>query len=550
MDNEESRTKPELAAYEAVLEMQRLLSEPGGASEALRRLRQYDPLYSHIERYQHDRAGILIDCGSDLLNRSVIEEGVKALEASMASVACDSPSRPFLQYNLANGYYALARLLRLAPDTSSDLLASKEPDAAFREEHCLLEKAKHYYREALCCSPCLSEPAFLAQAWTNYGNTLDLLGRSIEGMAAYRKALGAVPEHAMAMGNLGIALERFAPIAGSKLPLIEARDALASALATPDVERLAGPEAREAFREALDRVSRPLDGVDVANVLPEMSVAESGAASYEDGYVEFCCRHGLLLNLCLGCRRCSVHQRDTVLLSLTTALDDETTYPCLARVVNETKERFASARWQLYAAVNPRHDPLPINRMTTYAYNLDYALYGIQPGLVKLAFEGACSILDKIALFLNWYLDLGIQEKWLCFVRMWQGSKKLSVKLERGGDRHLWALYDIAQDLGKDGYLQHLVSTRNASHHRYVVPHIEPMGWLTEADGEEYHLAWDELVEQAFELMTLVKSAIIYLVAFIQQEEANRHTPGEKGLLPRVVPTYDPTLFQPPRYTP
>jgi len=211
--------------------------------------------------------------------------------------------------------------------------------------------------------------------------------------------------------------------------------------------------------------------------------------------------------------------------------------------MNEAKERYATARFLLYSAIGPPTELLPIDRMTPYVDNLDYAVYGVRVGQLKLAFESAYNILDKVAFFINEYLSLGIKPERVYFTSIWVVKDKLREELRTLDNYRLFALYDISRDLQKGAHLEHLRGIRRFSTHRYLVPHVERISWIVEADGDAYHIEWHELVEKTIQLLRLVRSAVIYVIAFVDQEERKEKEEFQGVICPLFVPTYDPSLY-------
>jgi hypothetical protein len=195
-------------------------------------------------------------------------------------------------------------------------------------------------------------------------------------------------------------------------------------------------------------------------------------------------------------------------------------------MTNEVKERFAAARLLLFEAYRTPYNTAFYEELTTYADVFDYSAYGIRPAKLKLAFEAAFNILDKIAFFINEYLNLGLDENAVGFLGIWKKQPKdtsLRQEIIRCDNIHLYGLYDIARDLSRDSYLLPLKQLRNNLTHSYLVLHVFEDGeWHSTSDGPQYHIGYRELLDQTLRLMSIVRAAVIYLVAFIEQEERKR----------------------------
>lgn len=499
--------------------------------EALELLSSYEDRYFDDANLRVNRGGFLVDIGSALKDSRLVKRGIISIAQLLATA--DKEYRPAQLYNLANGYAALHSIAR------------RQPDFSFDPDDSPLREAKRCYREAFAGAEHL-DANLLAQLRVNYGNCLSSLGRSLEAISEYNAALGHVADHPMAWGNLGVELEHFAFVARDITILRDANEGLLKALADNRLDQMGEPWARSYFEKAQQRIERLLTEVGEDTPLGKPKPPKP-ATPYHQAYSQFCVKHELFLNFCLKGRPCQRVAEDAVGLSLTTPLDDDTTYPRLARVVNEIKERYAAARLVLFEACNPPFDTQPYDEMTYYADNLDYAVYGISPTKLKMAFEGAYNILDKLAFFINAYLGLGVDERRVNFGTVWKGPKSTALRpaLAQRRNHHLYGLYDVSTDLAPDGYLEHLRHIRDYLTHRYLVLHVEGLDWLTSADSPEYHSGYRQLLGQTIQLMQLVRSAVIYLIAFIDKEERAKRQDAQGIIPPMRVPPYRPYVLGP-----
>jgi hypothetical protein len=189
-------------------------------------------------------------------------------------------------------------------------------------------------------------------------------------------------------------------------------------------------------------------------------------------------------------------------------------------------EHFAIARLMLFEAHEMSNDPIFYDIITQYKYRNDAALYGIRSAKLKLAYESAYNVLDKLALFLNDYLELGIGQKQVNFSNIWSekiGSSHafLRPKLLERQNEFIFALYDLACDFGKDvrgkdGDWSHYKATRHLLTHRYLVLHEK--NWESE-DGSEYHRTWDDMIQDTESLLYVTRNALLYLFMAVQLEE-------------------------------
>lgn len=511
--------------------------------KALALLREYDDRYRRDPNYYFNSGGFLIDIGDGLRQPDFVLDGIVRIEAIIDQIDYNEPN---MLYNVANGYSALCNLDR----------RSKGKDYRLNPDDTPLLRAKHYYRMTLEKIDQTSQDLH-AQLWVNYGNCLSGLGRAVEAISAYDRALQIVPNHSMAKGNLAIELHHFARVAQYPIFLLDALEMLEQVLSERDLGEYAGVGARQAFEHKRDQIAAEISeqGIDE---IARADVKPTRPSGYVEEYVEFCARHQLFMNFCLSCRRCDRYAKDSLTFSLITDLDDRTSFTRLTRVINQIKESYAFARFLLFQALHPSLNTVSVDDLTTYVDNLDYAVYGVRIAALKLAFESAYNVLDKIAHFLNDYLDLGVKSgPKLTFTtngRIWRDKDRNQLRSELMdlNNQHLLGLYDLARDLDidhtqpeKDGYWGQLRRTRNSLTHEYLIPHIEGIGWAVQADDKSLHLFYTDLVDQTIDLLQLVRAAVIHLIAFIDLEERKKYHASEGLVAPMYATWYEPALFTP-----
>ncbi|MBA2276503.1 MAG: hypothetical protein H0W06_01955, partial [Chloroflexia bacterium] len=154
---------------------------------------------------------------------------------------------------------------------------------------------------------------------------------------------------------------------------------------------------------------------------------------------------------------------------------------------------------------------------------LEYADYGLTAGLAKAAYAATYNILDKIAVFLKWELALPESETDTSFRRVWhpdRRSKTLRSEIREKDDPNLYALYDMALELGQPAF-KYLGDLRRAITHRHLVTH----DWLRmvgEHSTEQEHILLDDLISSGITMLKFVKAALVYLAAYLSQEHERR----------------------------
>jgi len=501
-------------------------------AQALKELQASESIYADDPTFWFNYGGFLIDSGGVLHQKEVVERGIGILQGMVPKAPNTVP--PILLYNLANGYMALYDLAR------------QQPEFHYDQDNQALLLAKRFYREALVQPDRIAAP-LRSLIRVNYGNCLAQVGRSVEAIDIYDLALLDVPDHAMALGNLGLELLHYANVARDPSLLVNASDLLREALTGANLEETGLANARPTFERTLGKVEERLTALGTMHTHTSNQKSPRRDSAYLRGYRAFCLQHHLFLNLCLRNRPCARPAGDTISLSLTTDLEDDTTFNRLSRVINEIKERYAVSRLLLFEACDPPVAIQHIDELTQYTDNLDYAVYGIRVGKLKLAFEGAYNVLDKIAFFVNDYVALGVREEGVSFSRIWREGKGTSIRptLLNLNNWYVFGLYDVSRDLAAGNYLNYLSKLRHISTHRYLVPHVETLAWRTEADAKEYHIGYHELLEKTIELMQLVRSSITYLIAFIDAEERRKRQNLSGQPIPMFMPLARPSPIGP-----
>jgi tetratricopeptide (TPR) repeat protein len=481
----------------------------GEPAKALPQLIEYDQCFANSTLWKSVRGALFIDAGTALRDEDLVFKGV-AHENAFLSVSPPDHLQTHL-YNLGNGHSTLEDIARA------------KPGYKFNPDNSALLDAKRCFREALKLAGDSAGPQLLV----NYANCLSAGGRTIEAIDLWRRALTLSPEHPMALGNLAIGTKYIARLTNDYVALPQVADGLRRALASP-MENEMPDRAKTYFADELTKIDSFLKR--------NPRIKEPQIRPTTDNYELYCRQNDLFLSL-------SVRKVfDAVSLSLITHISDDSTFPRLARVINEIKERFALARMLSFEASNGSIGDLDADRLTTYADLSDGGVYGTRPAKLKLAFETAFNVLDKIAFFLNDYMKLNISDKDVSFLRVWgTGQAGLRPEILRSSSFQLFALYDLSRDLSKAGYLERFRSERHISTHRYLVPHTKPeKEWKTQADSVEYHTGYKLLLNDTLQLLRLVKGAIIYLIAFVNM---NEH-PDKKGVgmvTREIIPSHKPT---------
>ncbi|MBU9671640.1 hypothetical protein KTF24_28175 [Burkholderia multivorans] len=375
------------------------------------------------------------------------------------------------------------------------------------------------------------------QILTNLANTLNLCGRFVEASAVWAEALGKNPRFWMARGNRGSSLMDYARSHndGPHGPIFMwfAHCELSQMLKDLDEEPTLGDQRLHShFASKIDHIESYYN---LEAINEEFSLDTSkNNLDVSDGYRRWCLFSGLYLNTLndIGPIKLAAHD-DLDLPSMVTKLSKA---PVVVGFFNQLKQEFVSARWLYFEAVNS--DEVHDSDLGVHLYNtLDYPAYGLAVEKLKISFRMAYSILDKIAYFLNRYLELGIAEFDVSFRGIWKEKKSLNVRPEFSKSKNwpLRGLYWLSKDLFEpefsdvtDPDAQGLNKLRNHLEHKYVKVHSFA---IPETDNSDmwfddfaYSLTVDELERRSLRLLRLVRAALIYLILGMHTEERRRHS--------------------------
>lgn len=479
-----------------------------------------------------NKVGFFIDIGLGLKNSEIVKEGIAAGEKLLREPFYKNHKVNFY-CNMANGYMSLYQLEYVGKKCVEQLVDNK-----------YLQKAKDYFRKTIKRVDRL-DSELRKQLWTNYGNCLDSLGRGMEAFYAYDEALKIDPGFPMALANKAQAMRFFANISGAyKAAMhIKSYQILKSVLENKDLIKFGGMAAKKDFEHEIEQIEKLFKDKSVLSKnLRHPKYNSTYMSEFEKFYVDFCSKYKLFLNFHIHEDGCEASIVDPVFPSLITPIDDKETFYNLAKYINQIKEDYGVARLLLVQSQFKRDDFDRISKRTTFVNTLDYSIFNIYIGLLKSAFKEAYNILDKISRFINEYYKLSVPGD-IYFRTIWQyevnkNEWKIRPKIVNSKNISLYALYDIFLDF-KSGYYKRIQEIRNASvHERLVIYDSVLTNWDSKED--KYNIGYETMLFQTINLLHLVKSAVIYLINFVQLEENKR----KKDSIGLITPAYvDTTQF-------
>lgn len=471
-------------------------------------------------------ASPLIEIGSGLKDINLIKEGIDILEKWLAQ-ANNKRSLVRINYNLANGYMSLYEQLKSINKWDITTLPGNKD----------LQKAKKCLRDARNLI-LFAEKAQQPKILTNYGNCLDNLGRSLEALKIYDEALKIAPNFNMALGNKAIAIKQFAAIAGvfRGAIYIEAYQILRKIINDPQVINTCTISAKNSFEKEMKNIEGRIEDKTMLSVdLTHESYSNNGLSDFEKFYLEFCSKNNLFLHLHILDSTCDAAVVDSVFINTLMLEGKNERFLELSKTINQIKEDFMIARLLLVESLYKRSEFRQLSKRTTLVNTKDNSVFHIYAGLLKTTFRLAYNILDKIAFFINDYVELRMNEKHIYFSNIWELNNKIKEQLLNTKNQSLYALYDVYLDFKPNGYFERLKQIRHCLVHRKLILFSDEKTSYDKPDDHS-HIGWNTMVNKTIELMYLVKSAIIYLINFVEIEERKKLKKYKDIQIKRVKP--------------
>jgi len=392
------------------------------------------------------------------------------------------------------------------------------------------------------------------QVATNLGNQLNTVGRFVEALEYWDGALKDNPRFGMASGNRGLGLRAYGLAlydpGHQRVFLAFAHTSLGAALAPSAQYQGGGYESAKTFfqrnKEWIEK------GMDVERVMDDVDLEgpSLGGSKAERDYRRWCLQNRLFLNPLNDLGSYPIAAQDVLMLpSYVTAIDEP---PVFSGFFNQMKQEFASARWLFYEAIHAEDVHFSDRRVALHD-TFDCPSYALAVEKMRIAFRVAYSLFDKIAVFLNAYMKLGINERNLYFRSLWYKNANarqriLRPEFERFENWPMRGLYWLAKDLFEPAFrdvmqpdAQALYLIRNRLEHSYLKIHemILPRPKRGRPADRFWtdHLALsierEEFRDKTMRVFKLTRAALMYLSLGMHREEraraATRVKPAKDG---------------------
>jgi tetratricopeptide (TPR) repeat protein len=519
----------EMRAVDDFLTLMKREYDVGNYDSALEIIRELGRDFPDHPKTRFCRHGMYIDIGLHLDRIDLVQKGIR----DGKKIRTDPEflgSRALISYNIANGYGNLDFLLR-KEDRRLNLIIDNEN----------LQNQKKEFRKAIQDIQTLPDP-LKTRVWTNFGNCLCSLGRGVEGMDAYHQALLLDPQFSMAAGNLAMEMRFFAAISGEYRPAIDisAYQVYCSIIDRPDLIEHGGISSRESFLQEMRKIEGNFKDPGVLDQPIEHPPINWDSFSLtEQTYYHFCLEHRFFLNLHIHDLTCMAAVGDPVFIPLLVNKNGDSRADLLVTQINQIKEDYISARFILFLALQRNEKTDNISRLTRFANLENGTTFTLYSGLLKTSFKEAFGVLDKIAGFLNAYLEIGLGVQNIQFDNpspekcVWRNGLNIRPEILNCNNISLYALYDIYLDFISKYYTIRFQQVRNALVHRtleIVVSEVEQRG----ESGKE-RISYPEMIERTTELLQIVRSAIIYTITFVAARESEKNAEYGQDISKRKI---------------
>ena len=468
-----------------------------------------------------------------LINSSFALKRLEGLETAI--------ERAYLLLNRHLTPFELFRIHYLLGNSWRDIkqLSRQGTDLDLKWDQIEIEKGITHYRKALLINANHKLKREVAcPILTNLGNLFSHIGRFVEAIEYWNQVLSIFPSFPMALGNRGYGLAYYAKAlydnGQAVLFLKYAYNDLNNALKSEPY-----PHARKAFEECKNWIELVLKSeLEKPDDVNDFSLGDS---ENEISYRRWCLKNRLFLNPLndLGTfpiAACDIFTTPSIVVDI----EDSPYYPGF---FNQMKQEFVSARYLYYDGINSKEPHFSDKDVLLYD-TLDYPSYSLSVEKIKASFRILYSLFDKIAYFLNDYMELNIPKTKVSFRTFWYDSlnkkKGLRADFKNRQNWPLRGLFWLSKDLFEDNAefkeamepdAKEMHDIRNHIEHKYFKLHGDywhegsrqtnkPLNNFV--DPLSYSMTRYEFEYKTLKLLKLIRSALIYLSLSIHKEETDR----------------------------
>ena len=483
------------------------LIRKGSWQQALDTLNKSRAKYGNTVKYDLMMVGVQIDYGSYIQDYKMVKKGIERGIKCIKIYREDDDAVAAFSYNVANGI-----LFKISTKSANETYFDLDND---------IKKCLDFFLKA---EDARTDPNIL----TNLANLYDQIGRPIEALQYYNKALNINPRFGMAIGNKGVLINNLAILTTTPpLHKIYAYQCLQEAIANDgSVLQYGDPAALHHFENIANSIEHEFianNSKDALNTSLEHPPRIISHNIELDKYTEFCLQNDLYLTLHIFDNYSNGSIGDNITPSFIVSHDDDQSrYRETIKMFDEVVESYITGRYLLWQSQWPTKTMSRISSQSVFLDNSDCIRHSIFTGMAKNSYKIAFSILDKIAQALNVYLQLGYNSKEIDYRKIWHdGLNPRNQVPDRLKNQNylLYGLYSTVREISN------LSNVRNAIEHRYYDISSTP-----DTEKLENTAFFEDFIGRTIGLYYKTKCAIIYLINFInateKQKLSNRNTPA------------------------
>lgn len=469
---------------------------------------------THEDYYQiaFNLGGVAIDYGSFSQNIEYIELGIELSKLIIERFSRASDTNPLSinhYYNLANGYSELNKRRQSSYFDSGEI----------PKEHLL---AKENYRKAMKILTKRElyphERDIIPQLFTNFGNLLEYIGRSIEAIDFYDMALKIAPTHPVALINKGITLKILAPYTKEHLHLFIMEAKRLIELAKDNSSDIFLDENIKKHLEPIEKFILAHKGhveiVDIKNSIP-----------INDFHVflrNFCFKHQLYLtpSSLLGKEENQYFGDPLHIFQMHEKISENSKFEKYISFFNQIKQDFIFSRYLLIQSQYKASFADIIDTDVDYFHPLDYSVYSSYIEMLKVSYRLSIDTFDKIAFFIREYNNVQSIEPTKVNFRNIFSTRKNPFQLRsehlEHKNKYLFGLFDLSHEMKPGEYLSFAYKRRNTLTHRFIS--------IQEEIQDDHHpevekIFIDDFINENIRILNILKSAITYLILYVDTKE-------------------------------
>jgi len=445
-----------------------------------------------------------------------------------------------LNYFLGNAYSLRHRIVAL----KSNIPSNWESDD--------IRLAIYYFRLVVNDSIQNKAPHYLKdQARINLSNALDRVGRCFESLPYLKQVKEESTEYYMALGVLGSHLHYMSKYmhfdSYRNIYAYYAHNYMSLALEN-ESELEVG--AADDFCSKCRELESLYDLTSILDTLANRRTEIKSTNINETKYRQWCRANVLFLCPLNDITQDIWIDHDCLKPKSLTCLVDE--IPFLLELYNQIKSAYITARELVYKSLINSEEVCEWKNVSFIDTFLG-SIHSKRVELLKMAYVHLYSVLDKIAFFLNKYLDLSIDIKHVYFKNMWRERNNKGLR-DRFINSHNWplqGLYALSSDLFYDEEshiglsleqeARDIETIRHAIIHRYFEVVEYPKNLIESRPFNQPNLAngiiilsLDDFSNKVLNLLFKVRSCIQYLTLGIHREEKVKKCHDPKPL-PHIV---------------